>query len=425
MMEPRIHIRGGLLVDPESGSQTEADLFLADGRIVGRGRGPDGFRADRVLDASGMVVAPGLVDLSVQLREPGFEFRATLDSELGAALAGGVTAFACPPDTDPALDEPGLVEMLTRRAQSLRMARVYPVGALTQGLEGKRLAEMKDLAGAGCVAFSQGDRPFADNTVLLRAMQYAATFGLSVWLRPEDPALARHGVAHDGEVATRLGLPGIPALAETVALSAMLLMARETGAHLHVCRISAADSVALIRDAKAQGLPVTCDVSVHHVHLSEMDIGYFDARCRLVPPLRGLRDRDALARGVADGTIDAVCSDHCPVAEDGKEVPFGEAEPGAIGLELLLPLALRGGAERGWAAALRPVTTGPARVLGLEPPSLELGARADLCIFDPTVWWRVTPETLRSQGKNTPFLGYELQGRVRYTLVDGRVVFEQ
>ncbi len=424
-MEPRIHIRGGTLVDPARDTQVRADLYLAEGRIVARDAAPDGFRADRVVDADGLIVTPGLVDLSVQLREPGFEFRATLDSELGAALAGGVTAFACPPDTDPPLDEPGLVEMLTRRAQSLRMARVYPVGALTQGLEGKRLAEMNDLAGAGCIAFSQSDRPFADNTVVLRALQYAATFGLSVWFRPEDPALARHGVAHDGEVATRLGLPGIPALAETVALSAILLMVRETGARVHVCRISAADSVALIRDAKALRLPVTCDVSAHHVHLSEMDIGYFDARCRLAPPLRSLRDRDALARGVADGTIDAVCSDHCPVAEDGKEVPFGEAEPGAVGLELLLPLALKGADGRSLAAALRPVTAGPARVLGLEIPSLELGARADLCIFDPAAWWRVTPESLRSQGKNTPFLGYELQGRVRYTLVDGRVVFEQ
>ena len=424
-MEPRIHIRGGTLVDPARDTQVRADLYLAEGRIVARDAAPDGFRADRVVDADGLIVTPGLVDLSVQLREPGFEFRATLDSELGAALAGGVTAFACPPDTDPPLDEPGLVEMLTRRAQSLRMARVYPVGALTQGLEGKRLAEMNDLAGAGCIAFSQSDRPFADNTVVLRALQYAATFGLSVWFRPEDPALARHGVAHDGEVATRLGLPGIPALAETVALSAILLMVRETGARVHVCRISAADSVALIRDAKALRLPVTCDVSAHHVHLSEMDIGYFDARCRLAPPLRSLRDRDALARGVADGTIDAVCSDHCPVAEDGKEVPFGEAEPGAVGLELLLPLALKGADGRSLAAALRPVTAGPARVLGLEIPSLELGARADLCIFDLATWWRVTPESLRSQGKNTPFLGYELQGRVRYTLVDGRVVFEQ
>jgi len=424
-MEPRIHVRGGTLVDPARGTQTPADLYLAEGRIVGKGAAPDGFRADRVVEAENLIVAPGLVDLSVQLREPGFEFRATLDSELEAALAGGVTAFACPPDTDPPLDEPGLVEMLTRRAQSLGMARVYPLGALTQGLEGKRLAEMNDLAGAGCVAFSQVDRPFADHTVLLRALQYASTFGLAVWLRPEDPALARHGVAHDGEVATRLGLPGIPVLAETVALSAFLLMARETGARVHVCRVSAADSVALIRDAKAQGLPVTCDVSAHHVHLSEMDIGYFDARCRLAPPLRSLRDRDALARGVADGTIDAVCSDHCPVADDGKEVPFGEAAPGAVGLELLLPLAIRGAEGRSLAVALRPVTTGPARVLGLETPDLELGARADLCIFDPAAWWRVTPEALRSQGKNTPFLGYELQGRVRYTLVDGRVVFEQ
>ena len=421
-----LHIRGGTLVDPCAGTEQRADLFVTGERIAAVGTAPSGFVADRTIDAHGLMVMPGLIDLSARLREPGFEYRATLESELAAAVAGGVTRLVCPPDTDPPLDEPGLVEMLTRRAASLKLARVHPLGALTQGLEGERLTEMAELAEAGCVAFSQDDRPFANLTVLLRALQYATTFSQAVWLRPEDAGLARGGVAHDGEVATRLGLPGIPALAETVAVAAILLLVRETGARVHLCRLSTAGAVDMVRAAKSEGLPVTCDVAVHHVHLSEMDIGFFDANCRLSPPLRSLRDRDALARGLADGVIDAVCSDHAPVDEDGKQMPFGEAEPGATGLELLLPLTLKWAAATALSlpAALSRLTSGPAAVLGLEAPGLAPGALADLCVFDPQAWWRVEPAALSSQGKNTPFAGYELQGRVRHTVVAGRVVHE-
>ncbi|MBI1395567.1 MAG: dihydroorotase [Betaproteobacteria bacterium] len=421
----RVRISNGRLVDPASGRDEVGDLFVADGAIVASGRAPDGFTADRVIDATGLVVAPGLVDLGVRLREPGFEYRATLESELVAAAAGGITSVACPPDTDPPLDEPGLVEMLKRRASSLALTNVYPVGALTRSLGGERLAEMMELAEAGCVAFSQADAPFADLTVLLRALQYAATFDLAVWLRPEDSALASRGVAHEGEVATRLGLPGIPSLAETVAIATILLVARETGARVHLCRISTARGVSMVREAKADGVPVTCDVSANHVHLSEMDIGFFDSNCRLSPPLRHPRDRDALVAGLVDGTIDAICSDHTPVDEDGKDLPFSEAEPGATGLELLLPLTIKWGGGRPLPEVLRPVTVGPARVLGIPAPTLDAGARADLCVFDPSLWWRVEPSALRSQGKNTPHLGYELQGRACYTLVSGQVVFER
>lgn len=425
MTTMRITIRNGQLVDPVAGRDFTADLHLAEGRIAAVGRAPDGYRADREIDATGCAVAPGLIDLSVRLREPGFEYRATLESELGAAAAGGITSLACPPDTDPVLDEPGLVEMLKRRAASLALSRVHPVGALTQGLGGQRLAELNELTEAGCVAFSQVDRPFADLGVTYRAFQYAATFGFPVWMHPLDRGLAAGGVAHDGEVATRLGLPGIPALAETVAVAALLLLAKETGARLHLCRLSTADAVDMIRRAKADGIAVTCDVTSHHVHLTEMDIGYFDAHYRLTPPLRSMRDRDALSHGLADGTIDAMCSDHTPVDEDGKSVPFAEAEPGASGVETLLPLTLRWGAgQRSLAAALRPVTVGPASVLGLVAPSLAPGAVADLCVFDPRELRRIQPAGLFSQGKNTPFSGYELAGRVRYTLIDGRIVFE-
>ena len=417
----KLHIKGGRVVDPASGKDAVGDLYVADGRIS------ESFStADKTIEAKGLVVAPGFIDLSARLREPGQEYKATLESEMAAAVAGGVTSLACPPDTDPPLDEPGLVDMLRRRAKALSRARVYPVGALTLGLKGEALTEMAQLAEAGCVAFSQANVPVVDTQVLWRALQYAATFGFPVWLRAEDMWLAKGGVAHDGEVATRLGLPAIPAFAETIALATLLELVRATGARVHVCRLSTAGAVELIRQAKAQRLPVTCDVAVHHVHLCDMDLGYFDSHCRLEPPLRSQRDRDALALGLAEGVIDCLCSDHTPVDEDGKHMPFAEAEPGATGLELLLPLALKWGEAQKLALGptLARITSEPARILGVASGRLAAGAPGDVAIFDPQAPLRIAPETLKSQGKNTPFAGYELAGRVRYTVVAGNVVYE-
>jgi dihydroorotase len=417
----KLLIKGGRVIDPRTGRDAVGDLFLADGRIATVAGTPD-----RTIDARGLVVAPGLIDLSARLREPGYEYKATLESEMDAAVAGGVTSLACPPDTDPPLDEPGLVDMLRRRAKALARARVYPVGALTVKLAGKQLTEMAELAESGCVAFSQANVAVADTQVLWRALQYAATFGFPVWLRAEDPWLARGGVAHDGEVATRLGLAGIPVFAETIALAQLFELVRATGARVHICRISSAAGVAMLRRARHEGLPLTCDVGIHHVHLSDMDLGYFDSSCRLEPPLRGQRDREALAAGLADGTIDCAVSDHTPVDEDQKLLPFAEAEPGATGLELLLPLALKWGMDRKLtlAQALARITSEPARVLGVASGRIEPGAPADLAIFDPQAAWRVTPQALKSQGKNSPFLGMELSGRVRATIVAGNVVYE-
>jgi dihydroorotase len=414
----KLLIKNGRVVDPGNGIDAIMDVFIAAGKIIGMGTTPAGFHANREINAKDWVVCPGLVDLSARLREPGFEYKATLESEMGAAVAGGITSLACSPDTDPPLDEPGLVEMLKHR--------VYPIGALTQGLKGERLTEMAELRDAGCVAFGQSDMPLTNARVMMHAMQYASTFGFGVWLRPQDASLADGGVAHDGEVATRLGLPAVSVCAETVALSNIILMARETGAIVHLCRISSAEGVAMVRAARQQGLPVTCDVTANHIHLSEMDIGFFDSNCHLVPPLRGLSDRNALRAGLLDGTIDAVCSDHTPVDDDAKQLPFGEAEAGATGLELLLPLTLKWAMEMKvpLAAAVARITVEPARILGIDAGHLSLGAAADLCIFDPDQYWKVEAAALKSQGKNTPFLGMELQGKVKYTLVNGTIVHE-
>ena len=421
-----IQIKNGRLIDPKNKIDAAQDIFIAAGKVLAIGKAPAGFVAEKIIDASGLAVIPGLIDLAARLREPGYEYKATLESEMSAAVAGGITSLACPPDTEPALDEPGLVEMLKHRARELSQANVYPVGALTYGLKGQELTEMAELADAGCVAFSQADAPLTDTRVMMRAMQYAATFGFGVWLRPQDSFLARDGVAHDGEVATRLGLPAIPVCAETIALSTMLQLARETGVRLHICRISSAAGVELVRAAKKEGVALSCDVSMNHIHLSEMDIGYFDSNCHLIPPLRNQRDRDALRAGLLDGVIDAICSNHSPVDDDAKQLPFGEAEAGATGLELLLPLVLKW-AQQGKPAladAIAKVTLNPARILNIDAGHLSIGAAADVCIFDPDRYWKVEAAALKSQGKNTPFLGMELQGKVRYTLVNGRIVYQ-
>ncbi len=423
----KIHIKGGRLIDPASGTDRPADVFLAAGKVAGIGSAPDGFHANKVIDAASCVVCPGLVDLSVRLREPGLEYKATLESEMLAAASGGVTSLAIPPDTDPPLDEPGLVEMLKFRAKNLPGPRVYPVGALTQKLKGEALTEMAELAEAGCVAFSHADAPFADTQILLRALDYAATFDFPVWLRPQDSHLARGGVAHDGPVASRLGLPGIPALAETVAIATILALARETGVRLHLARLSTREGVEMVRAAKAQGLKVTCDVSANHLHLSEMDLTRFDSNLHFLPPARSLRDRDALIAGVKDGTIDAICSDHAPVDDNEKQLPFGEASPGTSGVELLLPLTLKWAIENQvpLSQALTRVTRAPAKILGVANGHLGIGANADICVFDPEARFTVTPKTLKSQGKNTPFLGLELPGVVRATVIDGHLDYER
>lgn len=431
---PRILIEHGRVIDPHRGFDRRCPVALAGGVVVAIGDIPREFVPERTIDASGCWVLPGLVDLAVRLREPGDEHAGMLKSEMAAAVAGGVSTLVCPPDTDPVLDEQGLVEMLQLRASKLRRARLLPLGALTRGLKGEVLTEMAQLSKSGCVGFSHADVPLMNTQTLQRALAYADTFGLCVWLRPNDPHLGR-GVAASGALATRMGLSGVPASAETIALHTIFELIRGTRTRVHICRLSSAAGVDLVRQAKSQGLNVTADVSINSLLLTENDIGYFDSRARLVPVLRGQRDRIALSAALADGTIDALVSDHNPVFADAKALPFAEAEPGATGVELLLSLALKWGRDAGvpLLRALQTVTSAPSQnVLGVQLGGqrndyglLFESAQADVCIVNPSISWQVRPEQLRSQGRSTPFAGYEVPAQVQYTIVDGHIAFER
>ena len=433
-----ILLRQGRVIDPASGLDQVGDIAIAAGKVLAIGQAPSDFVPDHTIDASGCWVLPGLVDLAVRLREPGHEHEGMLQTEMQAAVAGGVTSLVCPPDTEPVLDEPGLVDMLKFRAEKLHQARVFPLGALTRGLKGEVLTEMVELTEAGCVGFSQAEVPIVNTQVLQRALQYAATFGYSVWLRPQDFWLGK-GVAASGALASRLGLGGIPAAAEVIALHTIFELLRgicKTGGetvHLHLCRISSAAGLELVQQAKAEGLPVTCDVSIHNLHLTDTDIGFFDSRLRLQPPVRQQRDRDALRAALADGTNDALVSDHNPVDADAKQLPFAEAEPGATAVELLLGLAWKWAEQDGvpLQRTLAVLTQGPAQVLGRSLGTLQAsvgrlveGGVADVCVINPSQHWRVTQASLRSQGKHTPFEGHELPVLVRATLVAGQVAFD-
>jgi len=428
----KLLIKGGRVISPASGFDAVCDIAIAAGRVVAIRDIPADFVPNKTIDASNRIVAPGLMDLAVRLREPGHEHEGMLESEMAAAVAGGVTSVVCAPDTEPVLDEPGLVEMLKFRSERLHQARVFPLGALTRDLKGEVLTEMVELTEAGCIAFSQAEVPLVNTQVLQRAMQYASTFGYAIWLRPQEHFLGK-GVAASGALATRMGLSGVPVAAETIALHTIFELMKSTDARVHLCRVSSAAGVALVRQAKAEGLKVTCDVSINSLHLTDVDVGYFDSRMRLNPPLRQQRDRDALRAGLADGTIDVLVSDHTPVDEDEKTLPFAESEPGATGLELLLSLALKWSHDSGagLTRALAVLTSAPAAVLGdslgtlaASAGQLVTGGVADLCVFDPAASWTVEPAALRSQGKHTPFSGYELPGRVRCTVVGGHIAFE-
>jgi len=422
----RLRVSGGRVVDPANGVDRVCDLYIADGRVASVGTAPDGFRADRDIVATDCTVVPGLVDLCARLREPGAEHKASIESETRAAAASGITTLCCPPDTEPVIDTPAVVELIHQRAEESGAARVEVLGALTHNLAGESLAGMGALREAGCLGVSNALEPVKSTEIMRRAMQYAATFGLAVFVHAEDAWLAAGRVVHDGAVATRLGLPGIPEVAETIAVARELLLVEETGTRVHFSHLSAGPAVDMVRDAREHGLPVSADVAVHQLHLTENDVDTFDARCHVRPPLRGDEDRERLRAGVRDGVVSAVCSDHQPHESDVKQNPFADTEPGISGLDTLLPLTLRlvEGGVLEFSSAIAALTSQPAAILGIDRGTLSPGAVADVCVFDARSRWILDEASMRSRGHNSPFLGEEMRGRVTCTLLGGEVVFE-
>lgn len=421
----KIAIVGGQVLDPESETLVPGGVFLADGRIVAVGEEPLGFQADEVLEAQGAIVSPGFIDLSAYLREPGYEHKATIASETLAAVKAGVTALCCSPETNPVIDTPAAVEFIRERALSSGKAKVIAVGAISRGLEGMALSEMYALKRAGCRLVSSGRRPLANPLVWRRALEYAATYDLSVIVRPQDLHLSAGGCVHEGEVATRLGLPGIPASAETVMVAQILALVEECRSRVHFACLSTARAAAMVAEALQAGLPVSGDVAAHQLHLTEDAVEGFDPMAHVMPPLRSAQDREGLRQAVAEGWIAAICSDHQPHEADAKRNVFAATEPGISALETLLPLTLKL-VEEGvmpLPKAIARLTLGPAKILGLPSGNIAPGAPADLCVFDPEAEWIVDETTWLSRGRNTPFWGQTLKGRVRYTLVDGQVVW--
>jgi dihydroorotase len=422
---PQLKIQGGRLIDPRNSVDQTTDVYVADGRVAAIGKAPDGFRIDQTVDAGGLIVAPGLIDLCTRLREPGLEHKATIESECRAAAASGITTLVCPPDTDPVIDTPAVVELIRHRTQLSGGARVMTIGALTRQLDGETLSEMAALKAAGCVGVGNAKRPLATTLVSRRTLEYAATFGLTVFISPSDHSLAADGCLHEGEVSTRLGLPGIPEAAETVAVARDLALVEQTGGRVHFCQVTTRRAVRMIARARFDGVPVSADVALPYLYFTDTDAADFDPDFHLMPPLRSQNDREGLHTGLAEGTLSAICSDHQPHEPDAKLAPFPSTEPGISGLDTLLPMTLHL-VDEGILPigdALARLTCGPAAILQLSYGHLAEGSVADICIFDPAQIWRLTPVTMHSAGKNTPWLNWEMKGKVRYTLRDGELIF--
>ncbi|MEE8320736.1 MAG: dihydroorotase [Gammaproteobacteria bacterium] len=423
----RVKISNGHIVNPATQVDRVGDIFIADGKIISLFDQPTDFKFDREIDATGKLVCPGLIDLCAHMREPGAENKATITSETLAAISGGITSICCPPDTEPVIDTPAVTELIHQRAVRINKAHIYTLGAMTHGLHGERLAEMDALKRAGCVGISNAQAPIENTDVLLHAMEYTASCDMTLYLYAEDSYLGKQGVAHEGPVSTRLGLPGIPETAETIAISRALLLIEQTGVRAHFCRLSSGRGVSMIADARKRGLAVSADVGICHLHLTEMDINGFNSNCHLSPPLRSQRDKEMLQQGVANGSINAVCSDHQPHDMDAKSAPFALTEPGASTIELLLPLMLHLVDHQviDLTTAIAALTINPARILGSQAGNLETDMPADICIIDPDTTWDVDNAALISAGKNSPFHGWGLTSRVTHTLYNGIPVFER
>jgi len=421
----KILIRGGRVIDPGRGFDERADVLIESGRVVGIDRDIETEGA-RVVDAEGLVVAPGLVDMHVHFREPGFEYKEDVASGSRAAARGGFTTVACMPNTDPVVDNEALVARIVRLGNEAGLCRVHPIAAITKGQAGEALTEMAALAAAGAVGFSDDGWPVASSRVMRRALEYAQITGRPIVAHCEDPALSAGGHMHEGAVSTRLGINGIPAASEDLGVARDVRLAEITGGRLHVCHVSTARSVDVIREAKARGVRVTAEGAPHHFTLTDEAAAGFDSNTKMNPPLRSEADRQAVVRGLADGTLDAIATDHAPHAALEKLVEFAEAPFGIIGLETSLALSVGGLRAAGMQlpTILERMTVAPARILGVDAGTLRPGVAADVVVFDPEEKWVFGRDDIGSKSSNSPFLGTELTGRVLLTLLEGRAVWE-
>lgn len=420
-----IKIQGGRVIDPANELDQIADLYISDGVISAIGTAPAGFSADQTIDANGLIVSPGLIDLCANLREPGYTRKGTIASETAAAAAGGITTLCTPPTTKPIADNTAVVDLIQDLAQQSGNTRVLPMGALTQGLAGEQLSPMYALQQAGCVAFTNVREPINSSLTLVRCLEYAATHDLLVMFQAQDADLADGGVMHDDTTCTRLGLNGIPESAETIEVARCLLLIEQTGVRAHFGQLSCERSVRMVMDARERGLNVTADIAIQNLLLTDENVSGFDPNFYLIPPLRSQLDRAGLRQALLADGFQAICSDHQPHELAAKQAPFAATEPGMTGVETLLSLSLML-VEQGLVdlpQMLSKLTSGPARVLGLELGTLGEGKPADICIFDPEASWTLTEENCRSAGVNTPFLNHALKGVVKYTLLNGEVVF--
>lgn len=416
-------ITNGRVVDPFNGVDAVADVYIEDSHIVSRSQ-LESIQPDREIDASGYVVCPGLIDLKAKMGEPGTD-QSTFASESSAALAGGITTVCIQPDTTPVVDTPAMAHMIGEISKHTSGVRIWPLGALTDGLRGETLTNMAALKESGCVGISNARIAIQNTLLMRRAMQYAATFDLTVFIQSHDPWLSGNGCVHEGEMSTRLGLPAIPEAAETVAVARDLALVETTGVRAHFSQLSCARSVNMVGESLSHGLDVSADVAVHNLLLTEFDVSGFNTLCHVLPPLRSQKDREGLRKGLRDKTITAICSDHTPCGVDDKLAPFSHTVPGISGLETLLPLTLQLVRENvlTMTEAIACLTCNPAKILGLKVGTLSVGAPADICIFDPDADWELKPEQMLSRGHNNPFIETKLQGKIMNTIVDGNIAY--
>lgn len=422
----KIVIQGGRIIDPANQIDRVGNVYIAEGKIVSTTEAPADFTDDQVIDAKQQIVCPGFIDLSTRLREPGHTRKATFRSETGAAASAGITSMCLQPDTQPIIDNPAVAELIHDRAEKCGYKQIYPIAALTQKLQGQELGAMLTMKEAGCIAVSNANQPVSNLLVLRRAMEYAASHGLLFMYRPNDYALSNNGCAHEGAIATRYGLPGIPEAAESIALAQCLELVELTGCRVHFSQISSRRAILKIQEAKKCGLNITADVAIHQLHLTENDIDPFNGDYHVIPPFRTTQDRLALRMAVANGVIDAICSDHQPHDLDAKLGAFPETEPGISSLETLLPLTLKLVTDGviTLAQGIAALSSNPARIIQRDAGTLSVGANADICIFGAELSWQIDAQTWRSQGTNTPFWGQTLTGKVTHTLLTGNVIFK-